>query len=167
MNTETANAKSDEEQIRELISKWAAALEARDVDGLTASYDPNVVLFDAIPPYKTVGVESIREVWTQCLPHFPKQFTSEHRDITIHVSGDTAFAFCLHNIATDEADHPASQTWLRVTVGYRRIDCAWKVVHEHVSIPFNPLNNQVWHIKDPDTLDMPDYSQACGEGGAE
>jgi hypothetical protein len=30
-------------------------------------------------------------------------------------------------------------------------------VHEHVSIPFNPMNNTAWMITDPDKVDMPDY----------
>jgi hypothetical protein len=59
------------------------------------------------------------------------------------------------------ADHPCGQTWMRVTVGYRRIDGKWKVTHEHVSVPFNPMNNQAWQIKNPDLLDMPDYGQPC------
>lgn len=62
----------------------------------------------------------------------------------------------LHNFET-ETPHPCNQSWIRITVCYRRIEGEWKVVHEHVSLPFNPMNNQAWEIKDPDSLDMPDY----------
>jgi len=48
---------------------------------------------------------------------------------------------------------------MRVTVGYRRIDGQWKVVHEHVSVPFNPMDNQVWFIRDPNTVAASDYGQ--------
>lgn len=159
MNTQEVN--TDEAKIRGMIAAWSAALEAKDLDGLTADYAPDAVLFDAIPAYKKTGVEEIREVWSQCLPHFPETFKSEHRDIKIYVSGDAAFAHCLHHIIAD--DHPASKSWLRVTVGYRRIDGHWKVQHEHVSLPFNPLDNQAWTITDPETLDQPDWSQACSD----
>ncbi len=149
----------DEAEIRSMIADWSAALEAKDADGLTAHYLPDTVLFDAIPPYKIIGKDAIREVWVNCLPYFPEQFRSEHRDITVHVSGDVALVHCLHHFVPTPADDPSGQTWMRVTAGYRRIDGKWKVVHEHISVPFNPMNKQVWYITDPDVADMPDYTQ--------
>ncbi len=153
----------DEAAIRRLISKWSDALEAKDLDGLVADYTDDAVLFDAIPPYKVVGKAAIREVWANCLPYFPEQFKSGHRDIVIHVSGDTAIMYGLHHFIPTPADHPSGQTWLCVTVGYRRIDGQWKTIHDHISTPFNPMNSQAWFIRDPNTIDMPDYGPACGE----
>lgn len=153
-------AQQDEAEIRRLIAEWSAALEAKDVDALTANYTPESVLYDAIPPYKTVGKDAIRESWSNCLPYFPETFKSEHRDITIHVSGDLAVVHGLHHFIPTPADHPCGQNWMRVTVAFRRIGGQWKVVHEHVSVPFNPMNNQVWNITNPDVLDMPDYGSA-------
>lgn len=155
------NNATDEAAIRELIARWSTALEAKDVDGLTADYADDAILFDAIPPYKTVGPAAIREIWSNCLPHFPESFTTEHRDLEIHVNGDVAFAFGLHRFIPDDPSHPCGNTWMRITVGYHKINGEWKVVHEHVSIPFNPLDNTAWHIKDADKLDAPDWSQVC------
>lgn len=159
----SSSAAADEAEIRRLIKAWSDALEAKDIDRLLADYAADAVLFDAIPPYKTVGVENIRRAWEQCLPHFPESFRSEHRDLVVHVAGDVAFAHGLHHFVPTPADHPAGQTWIRVSIGYRRLTGRWKVVHEHVSIPFNPLDNQAWHIKNPDELTMPDYGNpsAC------
>jgi uncharacterized protein (TIGR02246 family) len=154
----------DEADIRRLIAAWSRALEAKDIGGLTADYAPDAVLFDAIPPYKTVGVNNIRKVWHSCLPYFPDEFKSEHRDITVHVDGDVAFVHCLHHFVPTPADHPSGMTWMRVTACYRRIQGQWKVVHEHVSIPFNPMNNQVWLITNPDVVDMPSYDVAPDAG---
>ncbi|MCA9028453.1 MAG: SgcJ/EcaC family oxidoreductase [Planctomycetaceae bacterium] len=153
----TSKRLSDELEIRQLIQKWSQALEAKDLDGLVADYADDAVLFDAIPPYKTVGKEAIRDVWANCLPYFPDQFKSEHRDIVIHVNDDMAIMHGVHHILPTPADDPSGQTWMRVTVCYRRINGQWKSVHDHISIPFNPMNNQAWQITDPDTLDMPDY----------
>jgi uncharacterized protein (TIGR02246 family) len=147
----------DEADIRRLIAAWSRALEAKDVDGLTSDYAPDAVLFDAIPPYKTVGADNIRNVWDNCLPYFPDTFKSEHRDITVHVDGDIALVHCLHHFVPTPADHPCGMTWMRVTACYRRLEGQWKVVHEHVSLPFNPMNNQAWLIANPDVLDMPSY----------
>ncbi|MDQ8201395.1 nuclear transport factor 2 family protein [Pelagicoccus sp. SDUM812003] len=160
--TKTNDTKADEAKIRKLMADWSDALERKDVDGLVANYASDVILFDAIPPYKRVGVEEIRDTWTHCLPHFPETFQSEHRDITVQVAGDVAFAYGVHHIVAD--DHPAAKSWMRVTVGFRRIEGQWKVMHEHVSLPFNPMDNQAWSITDPEVLSQPDYSGACAGG---
>lgn len=161
MNPSNPTTQQDEPEIRRLIAAWSAALEAKDADALTADHLPDSVLYDAIPPYKTVGKEAIRQVWANCLPYFPEKFQSEHRDIAIHVSGDVGLMHCLHHVVPIPADHACGQTWMRVTVGYRRIDGKWKVVHEHVSVPFNPMNNQAWFITNPEVANMPDYGQSC------
>ena len=38
---------------------------------------------------------------------------------------------------------------MRVTVCYRRMGGEWRVVHEHVSLPFDPMTGQVSYITDP------------------
>jgi hypothetical protein len=50
---------------------------------------------------------------------------------------------------------------MRITCVFRREQGKWQVVHEHASIPFNPMNNQAWAITDPDKLDMPSYGDAA------
>lgn len=156
---ESVNSESAEAEIRKLIANWSKALEAKDVEGLTVDYASDAVLYDAIPPYKTQGVENIKQLWQNCLPYFPVQFKSEHRDLNIQVEGDLAFVHGLHHFVPTPADHPSGTTWMRITVCYRRIAGAWKVTHEHVSIPFNPMNNQAWMITDPAQLDSPDYGE--------
>lgn len=152
-----SDSQKDEQAIRQMMAEWSRAVETKDVDAIVADYTPETVQYDAIPPYKTVGPEGIRKSWEGCLPHFPDSFRSEHRDVVVHVLGDTAFAYGMHHFAPTPADHPCGMTWMRVTLGFRRIDGAWKVVHEHVSIPFNPMDNTAWMIRDPDVLDAPDY----------
>ena len=150
----------DEERIRTLISEWSRALEAKDAEAMMAHYLPSAVLYDAIPPYKTVGREAIQHAWESCFPHFPDKFKSEHRDLTVEVDGNVAFVHGLHKFVTAEP-HPCNESWMRMTVGYRKVNGAWKVSHEHISMPFNPMNNQVWQIVDPEELSQPDYA-GCG-----
>jgi uncharacterized protein (TIGR02246 family) len=151
----------DEAEIRRVMKAWSAALAAKDVAKLLADYAPDAVLYDAIPPYKTEGVDNIRKVWENCLPYFPEHFASEHRDVVIHVGGDVGLVHGVHHFVPTPPDHPCGQTWMRISVGFRRIEGSWKVVHEHVSIPFNPMDNHAWFITNPDVVDMPDYSGGC------
>lgn len=141
---------ADEVAIRALISRWSRALEAKDLDGLVADYAPDALLFDVKPPYRTEGPAAIRRIWETCIPYFPKAFKSEHLDLRIAVSGDVAFCHGLHHIKpTDEPNHPAGQSWIRVTACYRKSGGRWQVAHEHVSIPFDCATGQVAPILDP------------------
>ncbi|MFO0877612.1 MAG: SgcJ/EcaC family oxidoreductase [Gemmataceae bacterium] len=158
LRAEIESGGEDRAEIRRIMAAWSRALEARDLDGLMADYAPDCVLYDAIPPYKVVGADAIRKLWESCLPHFPANFQSEHRDIVIHVDGNTAIMHGLHHFLPTPPDHPSGHTWMRVTVGYRRIDGKWKVVHEHISVPFNPMTGQVWYIPNPDRIETVDWS---------
>jgi ketosteroid isomerase-like protein len=150
----------DQQDIRTLLSAWAHAIESKDFDGIVAHYTADTVLFDAIPPYQTIGAAAILQAWANCLPYMPAQFTVELRDVVVQVSGDAAWAHFLLHFNPTPADDPCGQTWTRVTTAYLRSNGAWKTLHEHNSLPFNPMTNQVWFIKDPAVAEVPDYGQA-------
>jgi uncharacterized protein (TIGR02246 family) len=146
-----STASSQNGEILDLIAKWRRALEARDLDGLVADYADDAVLYDVKPPYMLQGPAAIRRVWEQCLPSFPKAFKSEHRDLKVEVNGDLAFVHGLHHIhPIGEPNHPAGQSWIRVTACYRRVEGRWLVAHEHVSMPFDCATGKVAPITNPD-----------------
>ena len=161
----TKPAETDQQSIHAIIKKWAQAIEDKDPAAITAHYTADTVLFDAIPPYKTIGQADIRQAWEDCLPYFPDQFTTDISDVHVHVSGDVAWAHFLMHFSTSTPDHPCGQTWMRVSAGYQRQAGSWVASHEHVSVPFNPMNNQAWFIKDPAKVDVPDYGNEapCGD----
>ena len=154
-----------EAEIRALIEAWSRAIEAKDPDAIVAAYTPNTVIYDAIPPGKTVGAKAIRDIWAQCLPYFPKKFRSEHKDLDITVDGDVAFVHALHRFVPDPPDHPCGMTCLRVTACYKRSGGAWQVAHEHVSVPFDPMTARAVYLDaDYNALPspgVPDTSEGC------
>jgi uncharacterized glyoxalase superfamily protein PhnB len=38
-------------------------------------------------------------------------------------------------------------TWMRVTACFKRIEGRWRIVHEHVSVPFNPMTGEAVMLK--------------------
>jgi uncharacterized protein (TIGR02246 family) len=158
----TAHARqTDEMAIRALIASWSRAVEAKDPAAIVAAYTPQTVLFDAIPPARTVGAQAIAALWEACFPYFPERFRSEHKDLEVTVDGDVAFVHGLHHFVPEPADHPCGASWMRVTACYRRIDGAWKVAHEHVSLPFDPMTSKVVFMG-PAAEILPAGEPACG-----
>ena len=140
------DTRADEAEIRALIDKWSHALEARDLDGLMLNYAPEVLLFDVKPPHEIRGARGYRGMWQATLPFFPKRFECERRELAVTVGGDVAFAHCLNRINPLGEGSRVGETWLRVTVCYRRIAGRWNVVHEHVSLPFDPMTGKAVYI---------------------
>ena len=129
-------ALTDEARVRKLIADQQSAISAKDLDDLMKPYAPEFVAFDAIPPFRTLGPEAWRQTWAGCLPHMPEVFEIESRDLTVSVSGDAAFAHWLFRFTGPQKDHPAMQSWMRLTGCYRKVAGQWRVVHEHCSVPF-------------------------------
>jgi uncharacterized protein (TIGR02246 family) len=129
---------NDEEQIRNLIEEWAAAVHRGDLDAVLAHHSEDIVMFDVPPPYEGVrGIEAYRETWP---PFFEWQakgasFAIESLDVT--AGGDVAYAHALLRCGTPQelAENPAKR--LRLTLGLRKEDGRWIVVHEHHSFPFD------------------------------
>jgi len=129
---------TSEQEIRAIIQQHQDAIRSKNVDRIMALYDPEAVLFDVKPPFQITGAAAYRRTWEECLPYFPEpnSFGFETRDLAISVSGDMAFAHWLFRF-TGDPDHPAMKQWMRITSVARRRNGAWKVVHEHLSVPFD------------------------------
>ncbi|QDT98790.1 SgcJ/EcaC family oxidoreductase [Gimesia aquarii] len=147
-NAQGIPASKDEDEIRSLAKAWSGSLESKDVDAMLTGYSEDILLYDVKPPYRLKGLEAYRANWEACLPYFPAKMKSEHRDFTVTVDGDVAFAHGLHHVVPIDEESPVGQTWLRITIGYQRTEGEWRVMHEHVSVPFDPMTEKVSYITD-------------------
>jgi uncharacterized protein (TIGR02246 family) len=140
--------RNDEDQIRQLIEDWRDALCTRDLDRLTQHYAADVVFFDAVPPYQHRGAAAYRHAWERMFPYLPPRIGFELRDLHISVSGDLAVMHCLNRIINVDTKESATCGWVRVTVSYQRQQGAWRVIHEHDSVPFDPATSQAAFIRE-------------------
>ena len=138
-------SEGEKQEILNLIADWRNALENKDFDRLFANYSPDVVFYDCKPPHQLVGIPAIKAMWEECSPHLPARFRSEHRDLSVRVNNNLAFVHGLHRFVAlvDEEKWKNIFTWVRITVCYAKIDGKWMVVHEHCSMPFDPLTGMV------------------------
>jgi uncharacterized protein (TIGR02246 family) len=140
---------TDEDQIRLLIERWAVAVHSGDMGGVVADHAEDIVMFDVPPPYEGVrGLDAYRKTWP---PFFQWQargasFAIESLDIT--AGDDVAFAYALLRCGTQQelADNPDNR--LRLTLGLRKEDGRWVVVHEHHSFPLTDPDPAVGSDRD-------------------
>ena len=141
-------AESDEAQIHQLIDEWRRALCARDLDRMMLHYASDIRFFDAVPPFQHLGAEAYRKTWENMFPYLPPRLGMDIRDLSVQVSGDLAFMHCLNQLTNLDTHEPATCGWVRVTVCYQRQQGAWKVIHEHVSVPFDPMTSQAAFLRE-------------------
>ena len=118
-------------EIRDLIERWAAAVHAGDLATVLDGHDTDIVMFDVPPPYQGVrGIDAYRDTWP---PFFEWQAQGALFDIVeleVVEGADVAFAYAL--LKCGKPDEIGEQR-LRLTIGLRRADGRWMVVHEHHS----------------------------------
>ena len=129
--------KTNEDQIRELTQQWLKAVHARDAEAVMACYADDVIAYDLFTPTKVTGVGDYRknyEMWFQCCQG-PMNYEIKELDI---VAGDeVAFCRSLNRMTGPNPEGKEEETWIRVTVCFQKQAGAWKVVHEHVSVPLD------------------------------
>lgn len=126
-------ASENEKQIRRLIDSWAAAVSEKDVDAIMSNYSEDVTVYDVPGPLQDKGRDNYRKHWEGWLEMFDGPTIVEFKDMQITAGEDVAFVNTLTKVS-EKAD-PDKGSWVRVTVGYKKIDGKWIATHEHVSIP--------------------------------
>jgi len=135
-------------EIRQLVADQQHAICSKNVDQIMSRYAPEIVIFDVKPPFQTKGSAAVRQLWEDCLPYFPDAFEMETRDLTITVNDDLATAHWLFRFK-GEQDHPAMQMWMRATAVCQKRQGNWQILHEHISVPFDPSNAQAVFTLNP------------------
>jgi len=124
----------DEARIRSVIEDWSGALRRKDPGGVVANHAADYVQFSLAPPLVSTegnaeGLAAWFATWQGSLGH-------ELSDLRIAVGGDTAFCHGLARLSGTKSDGQGVELWFRLTLGFRRTGGAWKITHEHESVPF-------------------------------
>lgn len=131
-----------EQEIRHRIAARSAAINKRDIDGMIADVDEAVQIYELVPPLQSEGKEASRSraiEWTGTYAEGPHWHDGE---ATIAVSGDVAFSHSLNRVTGTTSDGQTVDMWFRTTLGWRRRDGRWRIVHDHNSVPFDPKSGK-------------------------
>lgn len=129
---------NDETQIRRRIETWAAAIRAKDLEGVMSIYAPDVVSFDVEPPLQYAGSEAKRKRWFDTFALYERVLRYEIRDLAIASEANLAFGRSLNRLSGILLGGNESGFWLRWTSCFRKIDAHWLIAHEQISAPIDP-----------------------------
>ena len=131
----SSNSTTDEAVIRELVENWTRAVRTKDLDGVLANHSMDILMFDVPPPMQSRGIEAYTKTWDLFFSWSDDPVVFDIKDIDIIAGTDVAFVAALMRCAGTEKDGERIELEFRLTVGLRKIDGQWTVLHEHHSIP--------------------------------
>jgi uncharacterized protein (TIGR02246 family) len=125
---------TDEQQIRDLIERWAAAVHDGDLPTVLTDHAPDIVMFDVPPPEHGVrGLDPYRDTWPGFFAWQASGAVFEIEQLDITAGADVAFAFALLRCGTPADFDRDPEHRLRLTIGLRKTEQRWVVTHEHHS----------------------------------
>jgi len=133
MNIQNSKA-TDEAGIRSLIDQRVKALYAKDAEAVITCLAPDYVPFTLAPPLvSTMTGAKEYESW---FATWQGPIGTEIRDLAIAVSGDLGISHSLNLMSGRSASGHEVKLWYRQTLSFRKVNGAWKIAHEHTSVPF-------------------------------
>jgi uncharacterized protein (TIGR02246 family) len=128
-------ASQDEMDIRALIERWAKAVREENRAGIRADHDSEMLMFDVPPPFLSQGLDAYMKTWETFFSSVEKPVTFDFHDVKITAGKDVAFATATGQCVDIDPKGKREELKFRLTMGLRKIDGRWRVMHEHHSLP--------------------------------
>ncbi|HVR47939.1 MAG TPA: nuclear transport factor 2 family protein [Candidatus Binatia bacterium] len=125
---------ADEVEIHGLIDRWSAAVRAHDYSAIRANHDADMLMFDVPPPFQSRGIDAYMATWDLFFKCADRPATFNFTDVNVTAGDDVAFATAVGHCTTVN-DGRRESLEFRLTMGLRKIDGRWTIVHEHHSVP--------------------------------
>ena len=135
---QTSSGNKDEQEIRALEERFAAAFRAKDVPAIMKSYAPGseLFVFDVVPPRQYVGFDAYKKDFEDFFAAFPGPVDKfEVQDLSIVTDSKLAFSHSVQPGIMTAKDGSKVNLVVRVTDAYRKINGKWLIIHEHLSVP--------------------------------
>ena len=127
---------TDEQAIRQLIDDRVAAMRARNGRAAVAGLARDIVAFEVSGPLAAPAAQVTDAVATQAwLNSFDGPIDVDITELAVHASGDVGFAHSINALRGTHKDGTLLDLRMRSTLGFRKLDGQWKIVHAHTSVP--------------------------------
>jgi ketosteroid isomerase-like protein len=127
-------ASTNESEIRVLIDRWAKAVGDQNRPAIRADHDAGMLMFDVPPPFLSRGLEAYMATWETFFSCVEKPVTFHFTDVQVTAGNDVAFATAIGH-CVDRSSGKREELDFRLTMGLRKVDGRWRILHEHHSLP--------------------------------
>ena len=111
------------------------AVRSEDRAAIRKDHDADMLMFDVPPPFLSRGLDAYMTTWELFFSCVKKPVAFDFRDIEITAGEDVAFAAAIGNCVNIDRKGNHEPLEFRLTMGLRKIDGRWRIMHEHHSLP--------------------------------
>ena len=134
-----AGKRADEAAILKIVEGMAAA---QKLDDIVEAWDKDVVWFDMVVPSQAIGIKEVRQTLGAQVDAV-KNIRIRIESIKIETGKEIAFAWSTqHLVADGRHGGPGLNVAFRQTDCFARKKGQWKLVHQHLSVPFDPATGK-------------------------
>jgi uncharacterized protein (TIGR02246 family) len=135
INTTEEQQANDAAEIRGLIGQWAKAIRDENRASIRENHDPDILMFDVPPPFLSRGLDAYMATWETFFTSQAKPVTFDLDDLRVTCGRDVAFATAIGTCIDPDRDSIQQPLKFRLTMGLRKVDGKWCIMHEHHSLP--------------------------------
>jgi ketosteroid isomerase-like protein len=140
--TPPARYDDDEKLVHEVIHSFARAVRLGDVQSMISFCAPDLVAFGLTPPLKLQGTEAVAQSWCKAIAAYDTPLDYEIAQLKVFVDGSLALCRGLSRFGGKRPSGEQGSLWMCLTLGLRKVEHDWKIIHQHVSVPFNMETGQ-------------------------
>jgi uncharacterized protein (TIGR02246 family) len=128
-------SQTNESAVRDLLERWAAAVRAKNMPEVLANHAPDFVMFDVPAPFESRGLGAYEDTWKLFYSNQPDPVAFDIKRLDVIAGDDVAFAFAHMQCIEPTEREQRTPLDFRLSVGLRRVEGRWLIVHEHHSVP--------------------------------
>jgi len=115
----------------------ALAVRRHDLPAILAHHDDDIAMFDVSPPLQSHGLAEYKKTWDLFIAYHQPWQAFDVEELQMCVGDTVAFAVAIMRCgsATVSGPHVPGGFQFRLTIGLCKVDGAWRVQHEHHSVP--------------------------------
>jgi uncharacterized protein (TIGR02246 family) len=128
-------SQTNESAVRDLLQRWAAAVRAKNTPEVLANHASDFVMFDVPAPFESRGLAAYEDTWKLFYTSQPDPVAFDIKRLEVIAGDDVAFAFAHMQCIEPTEREQRTPLDFRLTVGLRKVEGRWLIVHEHHSVP--------------------------------
>jgi ketosteroid isomerase-like protein len=98
-------------------------------------HDPDILMFDVPRPFLSRGLDAYMATWETFFSYAQKPVAFAFHEVQVTCGQDVSFATALGKCVNTDKHGKREPLDFRLTMGLRKIDGKWRVMHEHHSLP--------------------------------
>ncbi len=133
MSIEITGDEQSAHEVLAMLKHWDEAVANMDIQALADLCVEEVSLID-VSTHLT-GIQAYKQLWKRYLPVKVGNIRVYREAIKMIAQPELAVLHCFSKVDQIDATPSLEVFWCRTTICFQKVEGAWKVAHQHISMP--------------------------------